>query len=117
MSKGAFLFFRRAAACIGIFAAAVVVGRFFLPQLVSAQPTASVQITALHYYGREATADEAIRLTNTSAETITLDASWSLSAAVRHRRTHGELPCRRGDAGACGQPVDKSGCCGVPEAV
>ena len=79
MSTGAFLFSRRVTAFAGM--CAVIVSGFCFPQFVAAQPSPAVRITVLHYYGRESTADEAIRLTNTSAETITLDSAWSLAAS------------------------------------
>ena len=40
-----------------------------------------VLISALHYFGREGTADEAVRLTNVTSAPVTLDPSWSLVAA------------------------------------
>ncbi len=40
-----------------------------------------VLISALHYFGREGTADEAVRLTNVTSAPVTLDPSWSLIAA------------------------------------
>ncbi len=40
-----------------------------------------VLISALHYYGREGTADEALRLTNVTSAPVTLDPGWSLVAA------------------------------------
>ena len=64
---------------------------FFHPHAVAAtqrQQTAeppAVLISALHYYGYESSADEAVQLTNMSANAITLNEAWSLTDAGNHR--------------------------------
>ncbi len=45
----------------------------------------AIVISALHYYGYEGALDEAIQLTNTRGETMTLDANWSLADQADHR--------------------------------
>jgi cardiolipin synthase A/B len=45
-----------------------------------AQTRAPVLISAVHYFGREGNADEAVRLVNMSDAPVRLDAGWSLAA-------------------------------------
>jgi len=47
--------------------------------------TPSILISALHYYGYESSADEAVQLTNMTPNTITLDSAWSLMDASNHQ--------------------------------
>ena len=44
----------------------------------------AVLISALHYYGYESNADEAVQLTNITPNTITLDSAWSMMDANNH---------------------------------
>ncbi len=44
------------------------------------QPRAPVLISAVHYFGREGNADEAVRLVNVSDAPVRLDDGWSLAA-------------------------------------
>jgi cardiolipin synthase A/B len=78
-------FFSPRAATATAFCALAIAAANNTQAIVTAQAPLSpsrgpLLITALHYHGREGSADEAVRLTNVSTLPVTLDASWSLAA-------------------------------------
>ena len=88
-TREAFSFFRQISTfflrILRIFIAGIVLaagaGRSSVQvQVVVAQTSSPVRISAVHYYGREGMLDEAVRLTNVGSETVMLDGAWTLSA-------------------------------------
>lgn len=63
---------------------AVEVNRSQAFSFTSTTSTPSMLISALHYWGYESNADEAVQITNVSTQTIQLDGNWKLYDQANH---------------------------------